>query len=79
LGRGGCLWSGRHLGVVAVVSAEMRERRARPTVWWFAPAGAFGIAIVVGVAFQQTFSRDSFVPAGDLSAGIRWEWTARVA
>ncbi|NDZ92839.1 hypothetical protein G3I13_19850 [Streptomyces sp. SID6673] len=48
--------------MVAVVSAGMRDRRARPTVGWFAPAVAFGIAIVVSVAFQQTVSRDSFVP-----------------
>ncbi|MBD1320590.1 hypothetical protein [Gordonia hankookensis] len=38
------------------------ELQARPTVWWFAPEVAFGIAIVVSVSFQQTVCRDSLVP-----------------
>lgn len=48
--------------MVAVVSAETSEPQTQPTVWWFAPAVAFGIAIIVSVTFQQTVSRDSFVP-----------------
>ncbi|MDL9948965.1 hypothetical protein QSJ19_25975 [Gordonia sp. ABSL11-1] len=46
------------------MSAETPERRAQPIAWWFAPAVAFGLAIVVSVVFQQTVSRDSFAPPG---------------